>query len=194
MATDDIISRVFPQFFPAHWLKNPGIVFSDFPSRIRIGYVLREEGQYSYILDDAFAALSITVEELHATALANLLKLPASMSTAKVANGAEGWIAATDDNFAAVRILLPEVQEYFCEVLGEKFLVTLPLRDDCFCWSLTQLEERQEKHAQEALDHFIEDDYNLTPDILVFSHGVFQLHREQIATEPARPPDGDDLQ
>jgi uncharacterized protein YtpQ (UPF0354 family) len=179
--TDDIINKVLPQFFPKHWLDNPGIVFTDFPSRIRIGYVLRSDGGYSYILDDQFAELGISVIELHVAAVANLARLPsASISIGKVPGGAEGWVHATDDNFAAARILLPSVQQQFVEALGEPFLVSLSHRDDCFCWSVAQSPERQQKHVREALERFLEEDYNLTPDILRYSHERFSLHLEQV--------------
>ena len=178
---NDIISQVLPQLFPKHWLDAPGIVFSDFPSRIRIGYVLRGDGGYSFILDNQFAELGISVAELHAAAVANLSRLPsASISIGKVPGGAEGWIQATDDNFAAARILLPEVQREFTEALGEPFLVSLSHRDDCFCWSVAQSPERQQKHIREALERFLQEDYNLTPDILSYSHERFTLHLEQV--------------
>jgi len=178
---DDVISGVLPQFFPKHWLDTSGIVFANFPSCIRIGYVLRGEAGYSYILDDQFVELGISAGELHAAALANLARLPsASISIGKIPGGAEGWIHATDDNFAAVRILLPDVQQQFVKALGEPFLVSLSHRDDCFCWSLAQPCERQEKHVREALHRFLEEEYNLTPDILRFSSEGFSLHLEQV--------------
>ncbi len=177
---DDVINRVLPQFFPKHWLDAPGIVFTDFPSRIRIGYVLRGDGSYSFILDDEFAGLGIALEELHAAALDNLAELPsASISIAKVPGGAEGWLHATDDNFAAARILLPEVLGEFTEALGEPFLFSVSHRDDCFCWSLAQSQERQQTHVRAALERFLQEDYNLTPDILSYSHEGFILHLEQ---------------
>ena len=180
MKTDDVINRVLPQFFPKHWLEAPGIVFSDFPSRIRIGYVLRGEGSYSYIVDEEFAQLGISVQELHAAAVANLASLPsASISIGKVPGGAEGWLHATDDNFTAARILLPTVQQLFAEALGESFLVALSHRDDCLCWSQAQSEERQRKHVREALERFLTEAYNLTPDIIRYSDERFTLHIEQ---------------
>lgn len=181
MKKDDVIDQVLPQFFPKHWLDAPGIVFTDFPSRIRIGYVLRDSGAYSYLVDEVFSGLRLCIEELHAAALKNLARLPsASISFGKVPGGSEAWIAATDDNFAAVRILLPTVQQQFRQALGDEFLVSLPHRDDCFCWSITQAPERQEKHAREALEDFLQDDYNLTPDILRYSHDGFRLDQEQV--------------
>jgi uncharacterized protein YtpQ (UPF0354 family) len=177
---DDIVNRVLPQFFPRHWLDAPGIVFTDFPSRIRIGYVLRGDGSYSFIVDDEFAGFGISLRELHAAAVGNLARLPsASISIAKVPGGAEGWLHATDDNFAAARILLPEVQRQFTEALGEPFLVSLSHRDDCFCWSQSQALERQQKHVREALERFLQEDYSLTPDILRYSRESFTLHLEQ---------------
>ena len=177
-----LTSGVLPQFFPAHWLEHPGIAFTPFPSRIRIGYVLRQEGRYGYVMEDELAALGLRVPDLHATALTNLAKLPsASITIGKVPGGAEGWIAAGDDNFGAVRILLPEVQREFRDALGEEFLVTVACRDDCFCWSLSQSPERQERHAREALEAFRNDEYNLTPDILLCRNGGFEPHRQQIA-------------
>lgn len=192
MKTDEVVDQVLPQIFPRHWLEPPGIVYSDFPSRICIGYVLRKEGCYSYLVDAEFSALSIRLEELHAAALRNLELLPAAnISIGKVPNGAEGWIWAPDDNFAAVRILLPSAQEIFRQELGEDFLVSLAHRDDCFCWSLAQPAERQEQHAKDALAAFLTEEYNLTPDIFLCSHGSFQLQRQQdpSAASDSRPDD-----
>lgn len=183
LVKDDVINRVLPQFFPKHWLDAPGMVFTEFPSRIRIGYVIRGEGGYSYIVDHEFARLGISLHELHAAALANLAELPsANISIAKVPGGAEGWLHATDDNFAAARILIPDVQRQFAEALGDPFLLSLSHRDDCFCWSPTQSQERQQRHVREARERFLLEDYNLTPDILCYSHGAFIVHLEQAAT------------
>jgi len=37
MSSKEVLIRVVPQFFPKYWLDTAEIVFSDFPSRIRIG-------------------------------------------------------------------------------------------------------------------------------------------------------------
>mgnify|MGYP003395220965 CR=1 FL=1 len=192
MKADDVISRVLPQFFPAHWLDRPGLVFSSFPSSIRIGYVLRGDGNYSYLCDEEFSALSIPLEELHAAALKNLARLPsADISIGELPGGAGGWISANGDNFAAVRILLPKVQGTFRQQLGDGFLVSIPHRDDCFCWSPAQPADRQEAHARDALDAFIREQYSPSPDILVCSTGSFRLHREQFVDDQNSPADGD---
>jgi hypothetical protein len=176
-------ASILPQFFPADWLESIPIVYSNFPSRIRIGYVLREQGGYYwYLLKDDFDSLAISLSELHSFALENLIALPSGRVTlAEMPGGAEGFIAA-DDNFAAARILLPEVRKRLAAKLGEEFLFTLPHRDDCFCWSLSQPAERQMKHAAKALEDFLSDDYRLTPDILSATPDGFSLHKTQ---EPA---------
>lgn len=185
MKKDDVISCVLPQFFPAHWLDRPGLVFSDFPSRIRIGYIVRGDGSYSYLCEEEFSVLSISLDDLHAAALENLDSLPsANISIAKLPDGAEGWISAADDNFAAVRILLPKVQQVFEQQIGEEFLVSIPHRDDCFCWSPAQAAVRHEKHERDALAAFVQEEHNLTPDILSCSQSRFRLHREQVVAEP----------
>lgn len=186
-----MISRVLPQLFPAQWLEPPGIVFSDFPSRIRVGYVLRGNGNYSYLCEEEFSGLSISLDDLHTAALANLAGLgSAAVSIGKVPDGAEGWIHTTEDNFAAVRILLAEVQDVFRQEIGSEFFVSLPHRDDCFCWSPAQPADRQEQHAHDALSAFLAEEYNLTPDILSFSQGRFHLHRQQVVPESTGASEG----
>ena len=181
MPADEVLTHVLPQFFPAAWLEEaPGILFCDFPSRIRIGYVLRKEGHYEFIFGQEFAALKVHFEDLHGAALANLKRLhSASVTAANIPAGAEAFISAVDDNFAAVRILLPDVQRKLCEALGPEFFVSLPHRDDCFCWSTTQPAERQTMHCRNVLQDFLEDDYKLTPDILLYSRGTITLDRAQ---------------
>lgn len=180
MDATDLFDNVLPQFFPAHWLDSPGIAFSEFPSRIRIGYVIRGDGNYRYVLDVNLSETGVTIRELHNAALVNLDKLEtASISIAKVPGGYEGWIASTNDNFAAVRILLPGVQSIFREELGDGFLISLPHRDDCFCWSRMQSADQQAEHRQRVLRDFVQVDYNLTPDIMTIEDGCFKLVQAQ---------------
>ena len=176
----DFREAVLPQFFPAAWLDDtPEIVFSDFPSRIRVGYVVRKDGAYSYLLKERFVPWGLTIEAVHASALDNLQKLPsAQIRIASVGGAAEGFISA-EDNFAAARLLLPEVRLKFASRLGDEFLATLPNRDQCFCWSQAQEGDRQLRHAADAVEDFATDDYNLTPDILLVNASRFRLFREQ---------------
>jgi len=112
-------------------------------------------------------------------ALDNLQKLPpARIRIASVGGAVEGFISA-DDNFTATRILLPTVRLEFASHLGDDFLAMLSDRDQCFCWSQTQDGDRQQRHAAEAVEDFVSEDYNLTPDILLVNPMTFRLFREQ---------------
>ena len=171
---------VLPQFFPASWLDDaPDVVSSSFPSRIRVGYVTRDDGAYSYVMNEQLKLSGLSLEALHSCALHNLSKLPSGRITfATVAGGAEGFISS-DDNFGAARLLLPAVRAEFAARLGEEFLATVPHRDDCFCWSHAQDQDRQSLHAIEALEDFVSEEYNLTPDILRVTITGFSLFKEQ---------------
>lgn len=176
----DFREEVLPQFFPVAWLHDaPEILFSDFPSRIRVGYVVRNDGAYSYLFNQQLLESGLTIEEVHASALDNLQNLPSGkIRIASVGGAAEGFISA-EDNFAAARILLPTVRLEFASLLGDDFLATLPDRDQCFCWSQAQDGDRQSRHAAEAVEDFVSEDYNLTPDILLVNPTTFRLFREQ---------------
>jgi uncharacterized protein YtpQ (UPF0354 family) len=184
MSLTPLKSTVVPQFFPAHWLTDaPDIVFSDFPSRIRIGYVLRENGAYSYVMREQLQESGLSLHALHESALENLRKLAfPRLCLAKTPGGPEAWLSDTEDNFNAARILLPNVQKAIAADLGEPFLVILPCRDWFVAWSTTQGPEWQEKNRAEALRIFREDDYNLTPD-------VFQFQGERFSVSDTQPPD-----
>jgi uncharacterized protein YtpQ (UPF0354 family) len=176
--TPSLQSQIYPQFFPAHWLEDaPEIVHSDFPSIIRIGYVLRVEGGYSYLTAPELRESQLTPRELHEVALDNLRALPMpGLSVGRTPGGPEAFLGETQDNFTAVRILLPVVQQALREELGDEFLVTLPCRDWMLCWSKSQAAERQAHNAADALKIFESDQYNLTPDILAWSQAGFRLH------------------
>jgi uncharacterized protein YtpQ (UPF0354 family) len=181
MENIDLLSVVLPQFFPAHWLKNaPDMIFTDFPSRIRIGYVVREEGAYSYVMHPALEEADISVSALHASALRNLRALPLpGLTVGKTPGGPEAFLEDVDDNFRAIRILLPVVEEVLAHQLGDEYFLAIPCRDWFFCWSKNQSPEWQQRNISHARKNFLEDDYNLTPDILLRSKAGFSLHLTQ---------------
>jgi hypothetical protein len=175
-------SIVYPQFFPAHWLTETcDIVHSTFPSCIRIGYVIRGDGGYSYLMGPEFRQSEIALGTLHESALRNLRALPMpELSVADTPGGPEAFLGESSDNFMAARILLPVVQRELSRALGDEFLLALPCRDWMFCWSKSQSPDRRAHNVSEARKIFTSDDYSLTPDILSFSQGGgFQVHEQQ---------------
>ena len=181
MSKDDLLSSVYPQFFPAHWLTDaPAIVHTQFPSRIRVGYVTRSDGHYSYLMRPELEESELSVESIHEAALKNLRALPMpGFTDAKTLGGSEAFLGESEDNFTAARILMPVVQGELKRILGEEFLVAIPCRDCFVCWSKKQAPEHQARNFADALKVFRSDEYNLTPDILLFSGSRFSLHQAQ---------------
>jgi uncharacterized protein YtpQ (UPF0354 family) len=177
----DLLSSVLPQFFPAHWLADaPDIVAKDFPSRIRIGYVLRGDGGYSYVMRPQLESAGASVSELHTAALRNLRAMPMpELKIGQTPGGPELYLGETEDNFAASRILLPDVQRVFAKELGTEYFAAIPCRDWFICWSRNQVDEWQSRNAASAKQTFLDDEYNLSPDVFLVSDGKFTIHMDQ---------------
>jgi uncharacterized protein YtpQ (UPF0354 family) len=181
--SSEILSGVLPQFFPAHWLTDaPDLLFAEFPSRIRIGYVHRRDGGYSYLMRQALDETGLSREVLHTAALKNLDALgEIGITIGRTPGGPEVFLNETEDNFRAVRLLLPRVHDQLTRELGDEYFVSIPCRDWFICWSRTQAADWQHRNQAAALSDFLEDDYNLTPDILLRTPEGFTVH---LAQEP----------
>jgi uncharacterized protein YtpQ (UPF0354 family) len=179
--SNNLLSEVLPQFFPAHWLDDaPDLVFSAFPSRIRIGYVVRREGSYSYVMRPTLEDVGVSLQALHNSALDNLRAMPCGgLRVGQTPGGPEAFLTGVDDNFQAIRILLPNVQAAIVQEMGEEFFAAIPCRDWFVCWSRNQSKEWQERNVAKALEDFINDEYNLSPDILLRSMDGFSVHLAQ---------------
>ena len=179
--SSEVASVVLPQFFPEQWLVDaPEIVHTDFPSRIRIGYVVRGDGGYSYLMREELEASRLTLSQLRERALRKLgaLTMP-KFHVARTPGGAEAFLSDDVDNFTAVRILLPVVRQALAAQLGAEHYAAIPCRDWFICWSKNQHAEYQEKNLRNAREAFLKDEYHLTPDILEVSGSGFHLHSEQ---------------
>ena len=111
----------------------------EFPSRVRVGYVVSAPGGYSYIMRPEFEEVGVSVDELHAFALHNLRARPCGgLTVGATPGGPEAFMSDVDDNFRAARILLPNVQDALARALGDEFLVAIPCRDWFVCWSKSQ--------------------------------------------------------
>ena len=141
--SEDLRASVLPQFFPAHWLEDaPDMLFSVFPSRIRVGYVLRENGSYSYVMRSSIEERGVALKEVHDAALRNLRDLPMpGLTIGRTPGGPEAFLGDVDDNFKAARLLLPDVQHQIALELGSECLASIPCRDWFLCWSMNQAPE-----------------------------------------------------
>ena len=181
MPSNDILSDVVPQFFPAHWLDDaPDLVFSAFPSRIRIGYAVPCEAGYSYVMRPVLEEIGVSLEVLHSTALQNLRAKPiGGLKVGQTPGGPEAFLTGIENNFHAVRVLLPNVQAAIAQQMGNEFFVAIPCRDWFICWSKTQSKEWQDRNVAKALEDFTNDEYNLTPDVFLRSEDGFSVHLAQ---------------
>lgn len=181
MTVLDRFAGAVPQFFPAHWLTDaPDLAFTEFASRIRVGYVVSVPGGYTYLMRPALEEAGVTLPQLHEFALENLADLPGGdLAVAMTPGGPEVCFSDVDDHFRAARILRPEVQEVLAETLGDEFLVAIPCRDWCLCWSRTQSADWQARNIAQAREDFLEDEHRLTPDILLRSGTGFSVHLQQ---------------
>lgn len=178
---DNLLRSVLPQFFPAHWLDDaPDVVSTDFPSRIRIGYVVRQDDGYSYVMRPHLESAEVSLHELHEAALFNLrsMAMP-ELKIGKTPGGPELFLGEAEDNFTASRILLPDLQRVFAEHLGPEFYAAIPSRDWFICWSRNQTDEWQARNIASARETFADDEYNLSPDVFLVSGGQFSLYLKQ---------------
>lgn len=183
MSECEVLATVLPQFFPAHWLEDaPDIVCTEFPSQIRIGYVLRRGGAYSYVMRPLLEQVGVPIGELHSAALHNLGELPiGGLTVGRTPGGSEAFLGGVDDKFLTARILLPTVDEVLTDELGAEYLVALPCRDWFVAWSKSQSAEWQQPNIASALSDFKADDYNLFPDIFLRSREGLSLFFSQTA-------------
>lgn len=180
------LPRIYPQFFPAHWLDDAtSIAATDFPSHVKIGYVVRGEGSYSFVMEETRREWGVEVAALHERALENLGELPLpSLAVANTPGGPGAWLGESDDNFNAVRLLLPQVQLVFARELGADYRFAIPCRDWAFCWSASQSMAWQEKNAAEAEEVYLSDDYSLSPDVYRMSGGRIEVCKPRSAPWP----------
>jgi hypothetical protein len=76
------------------------------------------------------------------------------------------WINA-NDNFIAVRMLLPKIKELINKEIGRNFLFTIPSRDLVLMWNIDAPNELTEKHRKEAMEDFENEEYSLSPNVFL---------------------------
>lgn len=163
-------SLILPQFFPCQWRHDTGVYGIDFADLFSLGFVLREEGGYSYILQDQIHEFDIPPEEFLDASLYNLssLKEGVQLHIGHPPGATVLWITA-DDNFASVRLLLPKVQEEICNRIGAKFYFTIAARDIVSAWNPDAPVELTKKHLREAREDCESDEHSLSPHGYVYS-------------------------
>ncbi|WP_299838435.1 hypothetical protein [uncultured Tenacibaculum sp.] len=159
------------QFFPSNWIKEHNIYGIEFTKEISIGFIERIQGGYSYLSIDEFQELQITPIKLLETSIERLKNSleNCDLKIYKTETGKICFWGSENDNFSAVRILIPEYQKIIKENIGENFNFSIPSRDIITCWKTTS-EKEDNKFKRETEEDFNDEEYNLSKKIYTWTN------------------------
>ena len=131
---------------------------------LQIAYAVDNDRTINYVLRSTFARWKVDIEDLHETAIENLVSRSEAIS-AHAAQDEDGKINLilfqTMDGFDASRLLLPTLHDRLREHLGSPFVAGIPNRDILLCFrndddTITRLRE-QIKRDYMAMPHQVTD-------------------------------------
>ena len=141
-------------------------------SGLWVAYAIDSQRSICYVPKVQFESWGISTDELHETALDNLVSRSESMP-AQAAQDEEGRTSLilfqTGDGYDASRVLLPTLHDRLREHLGSPFVAAIPNRDILLCFrnddeTLSRLKEQIEEDF-ERMPHQVTDRLLLvTPD------------------------------
>jgi hypothetical protein len=136
---EDLKDRIYPMVLPevADEDYYKGSVVQPLVSGLMVGYAIDNDRTISYISRPRFDKWNISVEDLHETALTNLVARSETMA-ANAAQDEDGEVYLilfqTMDGYDASRILLPTLHQRLREYLGSPFAAAVPNRDILLCF------------------------------------------------------------
>lgn len=126
---------------------------------LNVGYCIDNDRTISYLPRETLDRWKLDLDEIHETAIANLVARSESIS-AHAAQDEDGRVNLilfqTMDGFDASRILLPTLHERLREYLGSPFAAGIPNRDILLCF-------RNDEQTVGRLREQIGDDYRKMP-------------------------------
>lgn len=136
---DEIKERVLPMLLS----KGPrdvagmAMVSQQVLEDLKVAYVLDSDRTVAYVPRKVFESWKITLEELHETAINNLVSRSEELQ-ANAAQDEQGRVNLvlfqTLDGYDATRVLLPSLHDRLREHLGSPFLAAIPNRDILVCF------------------------------------------------------------
>ncbi|MFY7709147.1 DUF1444 family protein [Tenacibaculum sp. MEBiC07804] len=159
-------TKYLPQFFIKSWETEYDVFGIKFTNEVSIGLIEKLESGYSFISSKEFRELEITPKELLSNAIDNLRNsiTECELKIYKLNGGKICFWNSENDNFTAVRILLPEYQKIIKEKISENFNFSIPSRDIITCWK-SKLNEENSKFDKETKKDFKEEEYNLSKKV-----------------------------
>lgn len=136
-----------------------GIVSQPLIEGLRVAYALDHDRTISYLPRAVFESWKMDIEDLHTTALANLVSRSEAIN-AHAAQDEKGGVYLvlfqTMDGYDAARLLLPTLHERLRGYLGSPFVAAVPNRDILICF-------KNEDEVVEKLKEQIAQDYRSMP-------------------------------
>jgi len=177
---DEVKGRIMPMVLAESATDKEGAMVSQvlLPG-LRVVYALDNDRTIAYIPQQVFNAWGITLEDLHQTALDNLIERSREIG-GQAAQDDEGTInlviLQTLDGYDASRLLLPSLHDRLRRFLGSPFAAGIPNRDILLCFR-NDLEMIQRLQRQIATD-FREMPHQISERVfLVTADGI--LYRDE---------------
>jgi hypothetical protein len=174
---EELKERVLPLVVPESADPQKVSVVQPFVPGLSIAYGIDNDRTISHITRKRLSKWKITVDEMHETALQNLLKRSQNLS-AHAAQDGQGnidlMLFQSMDGYDASRILLPDLHNKLREHLGSPFAAAIPNRDILLCF-------RCDEPTVEKLRPQIQSDYSQMPHqvtdqlLLVTADGIALL-------------------
>lgn len=158
---ESVKERIFPMVLApsTDTARMKSLVVESLIDGLFVAYALDEGQTISYIPRSTFEQWKISIDELHETAIANLVARSEAIS-AHAAQDDDGNINLilfqTMDGYDASRILLPTLHDRLREHLGSPFAAAIPNRDILLCF-------RDDDETVKRLREQIEEDYRQMP-------------------------------
>ncbi|HSI34152.1 MAG: DUF1444 family protein [Phycisphaerae bacterium] len=158
---DILRERIMPMILPAQFCDEAyeSVVSQPLIEGLRVAYAIDSDRTISYIARSHFDEWNLTVEDIHETAIQNLVKRSEEMA-ANVAQDEDGRISlvvlSQRDGYDASRLLLPTLHARLSEHLDSPFIAAIPHRDILLCF-------RHDTETVHRLAPQVAEDYRRMP-------------------------------
>ena len=157
---EEVKDRILPMILSGNIEDGPaGVVAQPLVEGLLVAYAIDNDRTIAYIPRARFDAWGISLEDLHKTAIDNLVARSEAISAhaAQDENGSVNLILfQTMDGYDASRILLPTLHDRLKEHLGSPFAAGIPNRDILLCF-------RDEAESVDRLQKQITEDFHRMP-------------------------------
>lgn len=155
-------SLVLPQLMPVEYSAKFRAAGFPFDDEVNVGFVVDDEKAYRYIIEEDLKNWAVSDLELRQTAIENLSEKSYDLEMTFVPPPNGLVVINTMDSFDAVRILVPHLQEFIAEKLGNPFYFGVPNRDFLICWSKQNDEDFKASIKRQIATDFEERPYPLS--------------------------------